>query len=71
MLMLDLGCDSEHVTVDYPTPLEFSPTMLRSWAQYSPYYPVAEYEALPPDCTVVQVSLIDASSANVEVLTVQ
>jgi hypothetical protein len=64
MLILGLGCDSFPVTVDYPTPSELSPTMSRLWARYSPYYPAAMYEAPPPGCDVVQVSLYMSRALN-------
>jgi hypothetical protein len=64
MLMLGLGCDSELVTVNYRTPADFPPTMPQSWAQYSPYYPAAMYEAPPQGCDVIQVSLHVTQSLN-------
>jgi hypothetical protein len=34
-------------------------SLLRSWAQYSPYIPVAKYTPPPPGCVVSQVSSIN------------
>ncbi|KAG1743645.1 histidine phosphatase superfamily [Suillus paluster] len=50
MPMLGLGCNP--IAVDSPIILGL--TMQQSWAQYSPYYPAAKYQAPPPDCNVVQ-----------------
>lgn len=36
----------------------FNESFLRSWAQYSPYIPVAGYIPPPPGCVVTQVSSI-------------
>ncbi|OAX37444.1 acid phosphatase [Rhizopogon vinicolor AM-OR11-026] len=37
--------------------------MSQLWAQYSPYYPAAEYKAPPPGCNVVQVNLLQRHGA--------
>ncbi|KAG1743648.1 histidine phosphatase superfamily [Suillus paluster] len=61
MPMLGLGCNSKPVTVDSPTLSGL--TMQQTWAQYSPYYPAAEYQAPPPGCDVVQVNLLQRHGA--------
>jgi hypothetical protein len=44
------GPDSDVPDIGFPE------SLLRSWAQYSPYIPVARYAPPPPGCVVSQVS---------------
>jgi hypothetical protein len=51
------GPDSDVPDIGYPE------SFLRSWAQYSPYIPVAKYAPPPPGCVVSQVNLLQRHGA--------
>ncbi|KZP09945.1 phytase [Athelia psychrophila] len=51
-----------HFAIVPPHPSPY-PTSRTFWAQYSPYYSVAEYEPVPCNCEVIQVNIIQRHGA--------
>ncbi|KAH7909640.1 histidine phosphatase superfamily [Hygrophoropsis aurantiaca] len=59
-----LGAKLVAATINYTTPsLGFNQTLEQTWAQYSPYYPAAEYVAPPDGCSIIQVNLLQRHGA--------
>lgn len=56
--MFVAGPDSDVPDIGFPE------SLLRSWAQYSPYIPAAKYASPPPGCVVSQVSFDRSLSPN-------
>ncbi|KAH7923636.1 acid phosphatase [Leucogyrophana mollusca] len=63
-LALALSSELVAAAINNTTPsLGFNQTLEQTWAQYSPYYPAAEYTAPPDGCSIIQVNLLQRHGA--------
>ena len=59
--LLAVVASSAAIDITAPS-LGFPQSLEQSWAQYSPWFPVATYESPPAGCEIVQVrSCVDAT----------